>query len=116
MAPALVVFAPGKATALAAMRKFPTHVAMLRNVRSTTKISVGAPISSESNQGCVETCAMTRACVSSPITHPKTSKWLVTSPKSLNVFQTHTNLNCPNLANMGPPPTSENSVHGKFNF
>ncbi len=52
--PTLAVCPPTRQTALAVVRKPPTHVMMVRNVRSTTEISVRAPRSSESNQRCVE--------------------------------------------------------------
>ena len=62
MSPTLAFCPPHKATTPAMVRKPPTHVMMVRNVRSTTEISVRAPRSSESNQGCVETCMTPSKC------------------------------------------------------
>ena len=50
------------ANATANVEKPPTHVMVVQNVRSTTKISLGTPRSSESNQGCVETCMTPSKC------------------------------------------------------
>ena len=71
MSPTLVFCPPHKATTPAMVRKPPTRVMMVQNGRSTTKISLGAPRSSESNQWCGETCVMTPTCVLTLTTHRK---------------------------------------------